>query len=537
MSSTLIAAIVPLFMLFLWNRLVYRRTKQYAAFPQVTPSRIWGHLPTVIELMKTNKSNCHFGLLDSIHLRPFSPPICVVCDHEVAEQISSSSELFQYSVPKSSIMRLVRHFTGKTSIVLAENEDWKTLRKQFNPGFSHNHIASLVPRILDKTKLFLENLDHFASTGEDFSLDDLCANLTFDITGAVTIGADMDAQLGGKHQSEIVKLFHELRSTFNYRNGVRVLLPSYQRHRLVHRLDTHIKENIKKQFEEQQANPQKRSRSVLSLNLAEHSELTSEILDQTCDQLKTFLFAGHDTTSILLQWTFYEISRNPRVCGRVRLELDEFFGHDSSPTAVLDTIVQRTDDFLRNTPYISAVIKETLRLYPPAATSRCSPLNTGFNVRLPCGQDLCLDGTIIYNCQSIIHQARGVYGENATEFLPERWLEGSETPIPPSAWRPFERGPRNCIGQSLAKIEALVIIASAIRRYSWEKVGLGATKYDELGEPITKADGQYDVQSELYNVSIQQRRGLTSINELVQTLEITAKPVDGMRMRVRMAGI
>ena len=97
-----------------------------------------------------------------------------------------------------------------------------------------------------------------------------------------------------------------------------------------------------------------------------------------------------------------------------------------------------------------------------------------------------------------------MYGDRATEFIPERWLEGSETPIPPSAWRPFERGPRQCIGQDLANIEALVIIASVIRRYTWQKVGLGATKYDDSGDPITKANGQYDVQSELYNVSIEQ---------------------------------
>ncbi|CAG8902736.1 unnamed protein product [Penicillium egyptiacum] len=531
MFSPLIAGIVVLLLFFVWNRLIYHRTKQYAGFPQTPPSRIWGHLSTLIQLMKTSKSNSHFDeafkkvydrlgsppafLLD---LRPFSSPICVVCRHEVAEQITTSSKLFQYSLPKSRLTGLVSEITGLTSIILAEDNNWKALRKQLNPGFSHSYTVSLVPCILDKTKLFLANLDHYASTGEDFSLDHLCTNLTFDIMGAVTMDTDMDAQLGEKNQTPIVRLFRELTSAFNYRNGISVLLPSYKRCRLVRHLDKHIKQNIKAKFEEQKANPQNRSRSVLSLSLAEQNDLTSEILDQTCDQLKTFLLAGHDTTSILLQWTFYELSRNIRILGLVRLELDELFGPESSPIAVRDKILENTYDFLQNMSYTSAVIKETLRLHPPAATARHSPPNTGFNVRLPSGQTLCLDGLVLYNCQSIIHQDSEVYGDNATEFIPERWLEASEIPIPPSAWRPFERGPRRCIGQEFTNIEALVVIASVIRRYSWEKVGLGATKCDDSGERIVKANGQYELQSELYN-----------------TMELTAKPVDGMRMRVRMA--
>ncbi|OQE09315.1 hypothetical protein PENFLA_c111G04363 [Penicillium flavigenum] len=322
--------------------------------------------------------------------------------------------------------------------------------------------------------------------------------------GAVTMDTDMDAQLGEQDQTQIVRLFRKLRSTFNSKNGIWVLLPSYQRRCLARRLDFHIKQHIKEKFEEQQANPAKRSRSILSLSLADQNELTAEILDETCDQIKTFLFAGHDTTSITLQWAFYELSRNPRIFGLVSLELDKFFGPESTPIAIRDKILENRDHFLQNMLYTSAVIKETLRLYPPAATSRYSPPNTGFNVRLPSGQDLCLDGVMLYSCQTIIHQTSKVYGDRATEFIPERWLEGSETPIPPSAWRPFERGPRQCIGQDLANIEALVIIASAVRRYTWQKVGLGATKYDESGDPITKENGQYDVQSELYNVSIEQ---------------------------------
>lgn len=65
-------------------------------------------------------------------------------------------------------------------------EQWKPLRKQFNPGFAPSHLLSLLPCILDRAWRFLEHLDGRANTGEEFTLDELCINLTFDIIGTYT---------------------------------------------------------------------------------------------------------------------------------------------------------------------------------------------------------------------------------------------------------------------------------------------------------------------------------------------------------------
>jgi cytochrome P450 len=352
---------------------------------------------------------------------------------------------------------------------------------------------------LDKTQLFLAKLEKYASTGEDFLLDDLCTNLTFDIIGAVTMDIDLDAQLGDGNQSAIVQLFQKLGSTYRSGNNSWKMMLPLRRKVLSRQLGASIKERIKEKFEEQ-SKSEKPSRSVLGLSLAETHELTPEVLDRTCDQLKTFLFAGHDTTSIMLQWAFYELTRTPHALRLVRQELDEVFGPDSTPNLVRDQILEHGEELLQKLSYTAAVIKETLRLYPPAATARFSNPNTGFTVQLPNGQDMCLDGMMLYNCQSIIQRDSAVYGDDSNQFNPQRWLE-ADSAIPASAWRPFERGPRNCIGQELANIEALVILACTARRYDWEKVGLGM-KRDESGAPIQKENGQYEVESELYNVSI-----------------------------------
>jgi cytochrome P450 len=119
--------------------------------------------------------------------------------------------------------------------------------------------------------------------------------------------------------------------------------------------------------------------------------------------------------------------------------------------------------------YIAAVIKETLRLWPPAGTARMIKSDAGIKVQTSTGEYL-LEGVNIYSCSILIHRDPEVYGDTANDFLPERWLGDSAKQIPVSAWRAFERGPRNCIGQELVSIEARVIVALVARRYDFIKV-------------------------------------------------------------------
>jgi cytochrome P450 len=109
-----------------------------------------------------------------------------------------------------------------------------------------------------------------------------------------------------------------------------------------------------------------------------------------------------------------------------------------------------------------------------------------------------------------------VYGETADDFMPERWTGDVDTSsatvdedgtttgaskIPISSWRAFERGPRNCIGQELANLEARVILACVMRRYDFVKIGTGEVETDEKGQPIVDEKGKYKTKSELISVS------------------------------------
>ena len=464
-----------------------------------------------------------------VDLRPVNSPVVLVTSHEIAEQISKPSKLFPTSVPKADL-RYLEHLLGSTSVLASHGDEWKALRKKFNPGFAPQHLITMLPCILGKTSKFVEHLDAFARTGSEFSLVPLIVNLTFDIIGDIVMDVDLGAQfLDPSRQGELVRLFSELLDA--YADGKAGypwwLVPraEIKRRRLGKRIDVLLKAIIRQKHFEQHRKGKfignNKTRSILSLSLKDTDVLSSDLVDVTSDQLKTFLLAGHDTTSVMLAWVFYELSRTPHALDAVRKELDSLLGTETDPEAVyarLRSVDGR--DIVQGMSYVSAVLKEALRLHPPAATARTPEPGTGFTVRTATGQEYCLDGTAIYNCNSIIHRDPSVYGESADSFVPERWLGGaedglSEKPsvdeadevpdsrkIPAGAWRPFERGPRACIGQEFATIEARVIIAMVARRYDFTKVGLGEIIRDKEDQPMLDDYGQYKVKSRLYNVGI-----------------------------------
>ncbi|KAI0971270.1 cytochrome P450 [Xylaria arbuscula] len=524
---------------YLYLKLRHKRFNQYASLPQLPSSLLLGHLKTIDDYARRGEADRHpdMALADMhqdlgrpplmfVDLRPLNHPIVVITNHEIAEQVSKASILFPTSVPKSSF-KYLEHLIGPTSILRWHGDDWKMLRKRFSPGFAPQHLNTLLPYILAKTLPFISHLDRFARTQEEFPLVPFIVNLTVDIIGSVAMDVDLEAQhLDSSKQGELVRVYSELLMTYNDDKADYpwwfAPITEIKRRRLAKQIDTLIKAIIHRKFAERREDlaSSDKSRSILALSLGDTESLTPELVDVTCDQLKTFFFAGHDTTSVTLAWVFYELSLSPSTLAAVRDELDSLLGTDASPDAIHARLLSPDGAALvQQMTYISAVIKETLRLHPPAATGRLTQPGTGFTVRTSEGQEYCLDGMILYNCPAIIHRDPSVYGDSADRFVPERWLGESEgSGIPASAWRPFERGPRNCIGQEFALIEARIIIAYVARRYDFTKVGLGEVSRDGSGRLMKDPNGDYQIKSPLYN-----------------TRQVTAKPVDGMRVKVKLA--
>lgn len=471
------------------------------------------------------------GRPDFMHFdfRPVQHPVLLVASHEIAEQLTRATKSHPYSIHKSpTIQAQYSPLVGKKSILTEEGESWKALRKLFNAGFAPQHIVALLPVLIEKTDIFISKMDAVARSGAVTELDSYCVNLTFDIICEVITNVNVHAQEEGLAHDLIVN-FRLLLDTYISGRGLGLAewnpYIQYMRRYYSSRMDAALFKIIQEKFDaiQQSRGSEDRTmkdRSVLALALKDVDVLTPDVSQLIADQCKTFLFAGHDTTSILLQRLFYALSIDPARLAKLREEHDSLFGTEDPQTVFL----AHPDETLNGLSYTSACIKEALRLWPPAATARMT--HDAFTIRTRQGDDVLVDKCVLYPMQHIIHRDPAVYGPTANDFAPERWTgdsdtstttnadaSGASTPpgrIPASAWRPFERGPRNCIGQELANLEARVILACVMRRYDFVKVGVGEVQTDGEGAPVVDANGRFKTKSELISVS-PLTKGLTGV--------------------------
>ncbi|KAI1122174.1 cytochrome P450 [Nemania abortiva] len=535
-SSVFFAAI------YIYQKLYHKRFVRNAHIPQLPTSLVWGHLRLFDSFTKRGKRDRHPDLIIAemhealgrpplmlLDNWPIVKPLAVVASHDIAEQVSRSSNALKYSVPKAPTVERIADLFGHNSILLKQNEEWKAVRTRFNPGFAHTYLMeNLLPMIIAATEPYLDILDTFARTGEVFSFDLHTTTLTFDVIGAVAMGEDLQSQhIDQALQGDMIRMFKEMILTYG---DDKLHLPWWlnpwvylRRRRLGNKISDHLRQIVRRHFKSLRASDDGfSSKTILALSLQGTQSLTPTILEETCDQLKTFLFAGHDTTSTTISYAVYELSRTPHAIKAVRDELDKIFGPESDPDSpsIRDRLLAPGGDkLIGRMSYISAVLKEVLRLHPPAGSVRAPSMKEGFTVTTPQGDYNLNNESFVYLNHYIIHRDKAVYGEDADIFVPERWLQPGESSIPASAWRPFERGPRNCIGQELANIEARIVIAMLVRRYNFTKVGLGEVELGESGQPtLDKRTKQFTVKSELY-----------------PTIRITNKPVDNMMMKCGLA--
>ncbi|RFU30218.1 hypothetical protein B7463_g6139, partial [Scytalidium lignicola] len=171
----------------------------------------------------------------------------------------------------------------------------------------------------------------------------------------------------------------------------------------------------------------------------------------------TFLIAGHETTSGMLSFLFYNLLKNPSAYQTAQHEVDEVVGR--GPVTL---------DHMSKLPYIEACLRETLRLTPtaPAFTVQAKPdipedpVIIGGKYEVKKGQAIA---AILAEC----HRDPAVYGPDADEFNPERMLDDNFAKLPPNAWKPFGNGMRGCIGRPFAWQESVLAVAMLLQNFNF----------------------------------------------------------------------
>src|SRR3984893_6690916 len=170
-------------------------------------------------------------------------------------------------------------------------------------------------------------------------------------------------------------------------------------------------------------------------------------------QINTFLIAGHETTSGLLSCTLYALLKHPDVLKKAYEEVDRVLGRDIDARPTYQQVTQLT--------YITQILKEALRLWPPAPAYGIAPL-----------QDETIGGkyqlkknTFITILVLALHRDPSVWGPNSDAFDPENFSREAEAARPVNAWKPFGNGQRACIGRGFALHEAALAIGMILQRF------------------------------------------------------------------------
>ena len=207
-------------------------------------------------------------------------------------------------------------------------------------------------------------------------------------------------------------------------------------------------------------------------------------------QIKLFLFSGHDTTSASVCYHLYLLSIYPNVLAEVKAEHDRILTANVKQAAELIT---QDPSLLNKLPYTTAIIKESMRLFPAVSSVRIG--EPSYSVSDEHGHHLPTEDFLVWSCSQSIH-CDPTYWPRPTEFLPERWLVGPDDPLYPikGAWRAFEHGPRNCIGQELAMLEMKVILCLYCRTYSLEDCYAEIDARTPGRRPMVEGERAYQVQ-------------------------------------------
>jgi len=320
-----------------------------------------------------------------------------------------------------------------------EGEAWRKQRRLAAPAMQPKRISGYAMTMTECT-------ERFASGLRDDELRDIHADImrvTLEIVGRTLLGFDTrrDSQLVSDALDDVFVYFDQVLFSPVALLLKHLRLPVKVRfERAVAALDGVVAQMIERARKDQQG-------EYLLAQLMAAEDNGEHMSDrQLRDEAMTMLLAGHETTALTISYAIYSLARNPACEARLRAELDSL-----GSAAPLPSDLERM-------PYLDAVVREALRLYPPAwAIGRelVSPLSlAGYD--LPTGMELVVSPFALHRDPRFFREPE--------QFMPERWLDEGRAAPPRYAYIPFGAGPRSCIGNHFAKMEAALVLATLLQQ-------------------------------------------------------------------------
>ena len=350
---------------------------------------------------------------------------------------------------KSTLTKQVTERMLGQGLLISEGDFWRRQRRLAQPAFHRGRINEYAAPMVEIAQAHIQNW----RDGESRDVAHAMTALTLDIAVRTLFGTTLSGEPEKVGRAMTFLMRHQLgrqRSPFR----VPASWPTPRNRRAVREVEF-LDSLVYRIIEERRAQSSSNHHNdLLSMLMGAMDEDGSQMTPkQLRDETMTLFLAGHETTALTLSWTWYLLSQNPAAEARLEEELRGVLGGRAPEVA----------DLMR-LPYLQAVLNEVLRLYPPAyvlARTSIAPCTIG-------GYDIPV-GTTILMSQWVMHRdAR--YFDDPDSFRPERWLDGLADRLPAGVYLPFGDGPRRCIGQGFALLEAALVIGTIAQRFRFRLV-------------------------------------------------------------------
>ncbi|XP_011501315.1 PREDICTED: cytochrome P450 4c3 [Ceratosolen solmsi marchali] len=370
-------------------------------------------------------------------------------------------------VDKSYDYQFLQPWLG-TGLLTSSGAKWRSRRKILTPTFHFNILEGFVQVFGEQTEVLVRKMG--AELGKpSFNVFPYVTLCTLDIICETAMGQRISAQshsdsdyvravydIGSIIQTRQASLFYQSNIFFRFSS----LYKKHQQcirtlHDFSNKVITERRKEILENAEDADRNEVTKRLAFLDL-LIKVSENGSVLSDTDIrEEVDTFMFEGHDTTSSAVCWTLYLLGCHPEFQHKVFNELDSIFSegiYDRRPT-LRD---------LKGMKYLDKCIKEALRLYPSVPI-----LGRKVSKDIQIGKYTVPKGTTALVVLPVLHRDPEVF-QNPEKYDPERFSYENTIGRHPYAYIPFSAGPRNCIGQKFALLEEKVLISGVLRKYRLE---------------------------------------------------------------------
>jgi cytochrome P450 len=337
-------------------------------------------------------------------------------------------------------------------LLTSEGEFWRRQRKLAQPAFHKESMDGFARHMSQATRSMLSRWkSEDGGSARTFDMHEEMMRLTFRIVGLTLFSTDVDEDAREVGEALTVAMHHAndwAESLWNFPQWVPT--PKNVRfNRAMKTLDTLVYRIIDARRD---AGIENGPRDLLGMlmNAVGDEEESTEARGMTNKQLRdeviTLVLAGHETTANLLAWTFFALSKHPEIEDKLREEADRVLGDRDPELSDVPKLA-----------YTKSVLEEALRLYPPAwafERQATAPDRLGdFDIE---------KGAIVGIAPYVIHR-HPAHWENPDAFDPSRFAAEKSASRARYAYLPFGGGPRTCIGNHFAMMEAQIILAMIVR--------------------------------------------------------------------------